>query len=63
MAEPLTIEDLDLIFQALGYQKQAFAEYKDYPTYEFKQAQVARVEDVIEKVRAIRRTIRNAGPR
>ena len=57
--DQLTTEDLDLILQALGHQKQAFTDYKDYPTYEFKQAQVARVESVIEKVRAIR----NARPR
>ena len=63
ITDTFTIEKLDLILQALGYQKQAFAKYKDYPTYEFKQAQVAGVEDVIEKVRAIRRIIRNAGPR
>jgi hypothetical protein len=30
MADRLTTEDLDLILQALGYQKQAFADYKDY---------------------------------
>ncbi len=50
----LTNEDLDLIVQALRYQKQAFADYKDYPSYEFKQAQIVRVESVIEKIRAIR---------
>lgn len=54
MIDELTTEDLELILQALGYQKQAFADYKDYPSYEFKQAQIARVEGVIEKVRAIR---------
>jgi hypothetical protein len=54
----LTAQDLDLILQALEYQKQAFTDYKDYPTYEFKQAKVARVETIIGKVRAIR----NAGP-
>lgn len=53
MRDQLTTEDLDLILQALGYQKQAFADYQDYPTYEFKQAQIARVESVIEKVRSI----------
>jgi hypothetical protein len=28
MTDTFTIEELDLILQALGYQKQAFAEYK-----------------------------------
>jgi hypothetical protein len=53
----LTTEELDLILELLRYTKQAFADYKDYPSYEFKQAQVARVESVIEKIRVIR----NAG--
>ena len=50
MADQLTIEDLDLILRALGYQKQAFTDYKDYPSNEFKRIQIARVESVIEKI-------------
>jgi signal recognition particle subunit SEC65 len=59
MADTLTTEDLDIILEALGYKKQAVTDYKDYPSYEFKRAQIARVESAIEKVRAIR----NARPR
>jgi hypothetical protein len=59
MTDLLTTEELDLILESLRYTKQNFADYKDYPSYEFKQAQVARVEGVIEKVRGIR----NAKPR
>lgn len=59
MTDQLTREDLELILQALEYQKQAFADYKDYPTAEFKRTQIARVEGVIDKIRAIR----NARPR
>lgn len=55
MADQFTREDLDLILQALEYQKQAFADYEEYPSYEFKRAQIARVESVIEKIRSIRK--------
>jgi hypothetical protein len=55
MTDQLTREDFDLVLQALEYQKQAFADYKDYPSYEFKRSQIARVESVIEKIRAIRK--------
>lgn len=56
--DQLTREDLDLIVEALGYKKQAVVDYNGYPSYEFKQSQLARVESVIAKVRAMR----NAGP-
>lgn len=55
MADQLTTEDLDLVLQALGYQKQVFTDYKDYPSDEFKRVQIARVESTIEKIRAIRK--------
>ena len=58
MTDQLTTEDLDLILESLRYTKQVRSEYK-YDSYEFKQAQVARLEGVIEKIRAIR----NAKPR
>ena len=55
MTDQLTTEELDLILESLRYTKQAFTDYKDYPTYEFKQARVATVESVIGKIRAIRK--------
>jgi hypothetical protein len=58
MTDQLTTEDLDLILESLRYTKQVRSEHK-YDSYEFKQAQVARLESVIEKIRAIR----NAKPR
>lgn len=54
MTDQLTGEELDLILESLRHTKQAFSDYKDYPSYEFKQAQVAKVESVIKKVRSIR---------
>ena len=53
MTARLTTEDLDLILQALEYQKQAFADYKDYPSNELRRIQNARVESIIEKIRVI----------
>ena len=55
MTSKLTTEELDLVLEALAYKKQAVVDYKGYPSYEFKQTQIARVEGVIEKVRAIRK--------
>jgi hypothetical protein len=59
MPDRLTTEDLDLILESLRYKKQAVVDYKNYPSYEFKRAQIERVENVIEKVRLLR----NASPR
>lgn len=53
MADQFTKEDLQLILEALGYRRQAVADYRDYPSYEFKQDQIRKVETVIKKVRAI----------
>jgi signal recognition particle subunit SEC65 len=55
MADRLTIEDLELILEALGYQQQAFTDYRYYPSEEFKRSQIARVESVSAKIRAIRK--------
>jgi hypothetical protein len=59
MTDQLTTAELDLILESLRRTKQIFSEYKDYPSYEFKQTQVASVDSVIEKIRGIR----NATPR
>ena len=55
--EDLTREDWDLILEALNYSKRAKAEYPSdmYPSYEFRQAQLARVDEVLAKVRKARR--------
>jgi hypothetical protein len=48
--DKLTIEDVDMILTSLDYTKRAFADYKDYPSYEFKQQRIADVEKVIELI-------------
>ena len=42
------------ILESLGYTKCDFQDYRDYPSYEFKQQRIADVERVIERVRVLR---------
>jgi hypothetical protein len=56
MMRQLTKEGLGLSLEALGYKKQAVVDYNGYPSYEFKQSQLARVESVIAKVRVMQNT-------
>jgi hypothetical protein len=53
----LTGEDWDLILEALNYSKRAKAGYPSemYPSYEFRQMQLARVDAVLAKVRKARK--------
>ena len=55
MPDQLTLADLDLILTSLDYSKKHFSEYQEYPSEDFKRARIASVEDVIAKVRALRR--------
>lgn len=54
MNEDLTKEDLDFILTSLDYTRLKFENYQDYPTYELKQKQLDRVEEVIAKVRKLK---------
>ena len=49
--EDLTIADLDFIMESLQYKKKNFNESLDHPSYEFKQSQLKRVDDLAEKIR------------
>ena len=53
MSGKLTREDIGLLLESLNYSKLAFESTK-YPTYEMKQDQLQRVEDLAGKLRAIR---------
>lgn len=57
MAE-LTIEDLDFILESLKYTRKSFEEYQEYPSYEFKQDRLKTVNDVMEKVRAVKKELK-----
>jgi hypothetical protein len=54
MSQELKAEDIDLILESLKYHKDRVENYKDYPSYEFKQQQMRRVESVIAKMRDLR---------
>ena len=51
----LTKEDLDLIEQALLYAKKNVAESSTHPSYDFKQQQLRRADEVLDKIRALKR--------
>lgn len=53
MPTQLTPKDLEFILESLKYTKIKFEEYKDYPSYEFKQQKVKEVDDVIANVKAV----------
>lgn len=54
----LTIGDLDFILKSLEYTRKNFEEYQHHPSYEFKQRQLKTVNDVMEKVRAIKKELK-----
>lgn len=54
MSQELKAEDIDLILESLKYHKDRVENYKDYPSYEFTQQQMRRVESVIAKMRDLR---------
>jgi ppGpp synthetase/RelA/SpoT-type nucleotidyltranferase len=51
----LTKEDLDFIEESLLYTRKNFEEYQNYPSYEFKQQRLKRVNDILDKVRQMKR--------
>ena len=61
----LTKEDLEFIEESLLSTKKSFNDYQDYPSseskqrYEFKQQQLKRVDDVLEKIREMKRDSSN----
>lgn len=55
MDEQLDIRDLNVILESLRYSKQRIADYPDHPSYQFKQQQLAPIEETMRKVRALRK--------
>ncbi len=53
--------DLNLILESLKDTKLKFARYNDYPTPEFKQSQLERVNTTIAKVRALQNELLTKG--
>lgn len=54
MSEELNAEDIDVILESLKHYKDRIENYKGYPSYEFKQQQMRRVESAISKMRGLR---------
>ena len=50
--ETLTLDDLYLIRESLQHTIRNFENCTDYPSYEFKQAQISEARAVLNKVRA-----------
>jgi hypothetical protein len=53
MTDNLTRDDIDLILESLKCYKDRIENYKDYPSYEFKQQQMRRAEAVIAKIKGL----------
>ena len=58
MKHELTISDLNFILESLEYTRKSFEEYKLYPSYEFKQKRIGEVNDVMDKVRTLKQTLK-----
>jgi hypothetical protein len=48
--EELSLSDLDVIKESLNYSRKNIEEYQHHPSYEFKQEQLARINNVAAKV-------------
>jgi hypothetical protein len=56
----LTLTELYLIRESLEYTLRNLQNCTDYPSYEFKLARIAEARDILEKVRAQIREVKNA---
>jgi membrane-bound lytic murein transglycosylase MltF len=52
----LTKEDLQLIKESLQYTKLNFENYQNYPSHDFKNEQIKRVQDLLVKVSNLLKT-------
>lgn len=53
----ITDEEWGLILESLKYTKRSFENYIDYPSYEFKLKQIKEVDDLISKIRQMRKGV------
>ena len=53
----LTKQEWGLLFQSLRYTKMAFEDYSDYPSYEFKCERINEVNNLVAKLRQLRRKL------
>ncbi len=57
MDEQLNDSDFDVIVDSLKHYKMNIENYKDYPSYEFKQKQLQRVESAMRKIKTLRQNL------
>ncbi|GAB3917195.1 hypothetical protein [Mucilaginibacter boryungensis] len=48
--ENLNLHDLEVIKESLSYSRKRIEEYQEHPSYEFKQQQLERINNVANKV-------------
>lgn len=51
----LSIQDLDKIIESLSYSKKAIEESTIHPTYEFKKERLNEIDEVLNKIRAMKK--------
>lgn len=56
MEQTLTKEELDILIESLGYKKREIQDHQRHPSYEFKQSELKKVEDLTDKIRAIKKS-------
>lgn len=52
----LSKSDINVILESLKYSKMHIENYQSYPSYEYKQQQLARIEEVIQKLRDLKKS-------
>lgn len=57
MDEQLNDSHFDVVLDSLKHYKMNIENYKDYPSYEFKQKQLQRVESARRKIKALRQNL------
>ncbi|HET9281410.1 MAG TPA: hypothetical protein VFR24_05560 [Candidatus Angelobacter sp.] len=57
MDEQLNDSDFDVIVDSLKHYKMNIENYKDHPSYEFKQKQLQRVESAMRKIKALQQNL------
>jgi len=53
--EKFSIKEITMILESLSYTKLKFEEYEKYPSYEYKQQRVKEVNDLILKIKELRK--------
>jgi hypothetical protein len=63
MPDQLTDDDMGVVLESLKYYKDRIENYQGYPSYEFKQQQMRRVESVIAKMRLVGDELAGSDPK